>query len=320
MKKSNVPPQNGQPPFAPPHVHAFPAPAHDPSPDAPAVPAPAHDPSPDAPAVPAPAHDPSPDAPAGTDALESIPAHDPSPGAPGADDSTAHDPSPDAPGADDSRAISMGGGYFLSQPDTHLAQPDSTDISCPSQTHSLPLLPQDVNPSPAYDLPATTTTRQACPLLKPGATAPPPSPPRACDVTDPEIFWLNSRPYLLQCSVGKGGFGEVHRVEMMLPLGMEVRRNPKTGAFVLDEDGRVCVRLTEERSVPVTADKSSGAANMGHQRGGDAVAAGEAVAKALQLSEAAPDSMRFFSLKETVEDADGKGADGTFLGIHIGVI
>ena len=100
----------------------------------------------------------------------------------------------------------------------------------------------------------------------------------------------------------------------MLPRGMEVRRKPKTGAFVLDADGRVCVKLqelTNDRPMPMAADKSSPsgrAATMDHQQ--DVVAADEAVAKALKLSEAAPDSMKFFSEKN-MEDVDGKDADGT---------
>ena len=125
-------------------------------------------------------------------------------------------------------------------------------------------------------------------------------------MTDPQIFWLNDRPYLLHRSVGKGGFGEVHRVEMMLPLGMEVRRKPKTGAFVLDADGSVCVQLTKERPVPIAADRSSlpsGAATMEHQRG-VLVATDEGVAKALQVSEPAPDSMFLHTYRRVAADRD----------------
>ena len=181
-----------------------------------------------------------------------------------------------------------------------------------------PLQP-DTNPPPAYDHPAATP-RQAHPLPPDHTPPPPPSPPRTYDVTDPELFWLNERPYLLQRSVGKGGFGEVHMVEMMLPLGMSVRRRPKTGAFVLDADGRVCVQLTKD--APIAADKSSpsGPAIVAHQRTallrpgapGEVPAADDALATALQLSEAAPDSMKFFNIKETLEDVDGKGKGGTF--------
>ena len=104
--------------------------------------------------------------------------------------------------------------------------------------------------------------------------------------------------------MGKGGFGEVHRVEMMLPLGMEVRRNPTSGAFVLDAEGRVCVQLTKDVvSVPTAAcNSSSSAATMERREG--IVAADEAVAKALELSKAAPKSMSFFSSEET--DAVGQ--------------
>ena len=289
--------------------------------------------------------------------------HDPSP------DATAHV----APaGADDSRATSMGG-YLWTKPDRCFppavptvsggvlnprgSEPDlssflSADVinddGVRPPNHAvrpalvLPLPPIAWTLSPAaYDHPATTTAREQevaqHPLPTPDAIAPPPSPPRrGYDVTDPQIFWLNNRPYLLQCSVGKGGFGEVHRVEMMLPLGMEVCRDAKTGAFVLDEDGKVWVRRTNERSVPITSparavttchkSPPSGSANMGSQRGdggGDVVvAADEAVAKALQLSEAAPDSMKFFSRKqeEVVGDAAGLGSSGTFRRMHRGDI
>ena len=71
----------------------------------------------------------------------------------------------------------------------------------------------------------------------------------ACDVTDPQLFWLNNRPFVLERSVGKGGCGEVFSAEMMLPLGMEVRRN-EDGAFVLDGDGRVCVQQILPNTFP----------------------------------------------------------------------
>ena len=142
-------------------------------------------------------------------------------------------------------------------------------------------------------------------------------------MTDPEIFWLNERPYLLNRAVGKGGFGEVHMVEMMLPLGMSVRRRPKTGAFALDADGRVCVQLTKD--VPIVADESSSsgpATTVAPQReplvrpstSGEVVAADpdDSVTTVLQLSEAAPESMKFFKIQETLEDIDGNGEGGIF--------
>ena len=242
-----------------------------------------------------------------------LPAHPPPPCVP------IHDPSVGADGAIDVDSnYSMGGHLVLTEP----ASPQDADRAVRPAA-----LPQNGNRPPAAACESTvTTTRQAPPFpnANPGATAT--APPRAYDVTDPQIFWLNNRPYLLQASVGKGGFGEVHRVEMMLPLGMAVQRKPKTGAFVLDADGRVCVHLTKQErpyaGIAVPADRSSPSGTMECQREGDVpVAADEGVAKALQLSEAAPDSMKFFSHKETVvEGADGKGADGTFWGIHRGDI
>ena len=65
---------------------------------------------------------------------------------------------------------------------------------------------------------------------------------------------MNNRPFLLHGSVGKGGFGEVFKCEMMLPSGLQVSRNPATGALVFDKQGRAEVALLQpERpsSVPV---------------------------------------------------------------------
>ena len=182
----------------------------------------------------------------------------------------------------------------------------------------VPLQNKEVNLPPTHAHPATTTF-QAHPLA-PHHTVPSSSPPRAYDVTDPELFWLNERPYLLKRAVGKGGFGEVHMVEMMLPLGMSVQRRPKTGAFALDADGRVCVQLT--KGVPIVADKSSPSAPaiVAPQREplarpstpGEVAVADDSVTTVVQLSEAAPESMNFFKIQETLEDIDGNVEGGIF--------
>ena len=92
-----------------------------------------------------------------------------------------------------------------------------------------------------------------------------PPPPGAYDATDPQLFWMNNRPFLLHRRVGKGGFGEVYRAEMMLPPDTEVSRDPTTGAFILDKDGRVEVHRRDRAAGPEedplpTEDKSSGPA------------------------------------------------------------
>ena len=69
--------------------------------------------------------------------------------------------------------------------------------------------------------------------------------PARYEVTDGNLFWLNSRPYAIHECIGKGGFGEVHRVELLVPFGMEVQRDLETRAIVIDDDGKVCVRLAE---------------------------------------------------------------------------
>ena len=52
--------------------------------------------------------------------------------------------------------------------------------------------------------------------------------------TDPRIFWLNKRPYWVHRLLGKGGFGEVHEVEMLLPTGLEVEWCKDGGRILAD--------------------------------------------------------------------------------------
>ena len=47
-------------------------------------------------------------------------------------------------------------------------------------------------------------------------------PPTTFSATDAMIFWLNNRPYWIHRLLGKGGFGEVYEVEMLIPQGLEV--------------------------------------------------------------------------------------------------
>ena len=129
-------------------------------------------------------------------------------------------------------------------------------------------------------------------------------------MTDPQLFWMNHRPFLLHRSVGKGGFGEVYRAEMMLPPGMDVNRNPTTGGFISDETGRIEVvrqqrtpddpLLTEDRSSPSDPASSTEVIENTGVPDDD-----EEVAKALELSEAAPASMNFFHVEEITDNADG---------------
>ena len=178
----------------------------------------------------------------------------------------------------------------------------------------------DLNPSPPDVVPPIDRiVRRPAPAhtFLPAGTVhrPLPPPPGAYDVTDPKLFWMNNRPFLLHRSVGKGGFGEVYRAEMMLPPGVEVSRNPTTGAFILDEQGRVEVhRLTihtpdedplptEDKSSPSTGPAASPSAGSIENIG----ASDEEVAKALELSEATPASMNFFHVEEIiVENNDGQ--------------
>ena len=73
------------------------------------------------------------------------------------------------------------------------------------------------------------------------ASGPEPSAPRVHSTTDPDLFWLNRRPFLIHTSCGKGAFGDVFKVEMMVPLGYEVGRDAN-GSPVFEADGFVAVR------------------------------------------------------------------------------
>lgn len=123
-------------------------------------------------------------------------------------------------------------------------------------------------------------------------------------MTSHQLFWLNSRPFILHGSVGKGGYGEVFKAEMMLPPGMQVGRNAETGAFILNEDGRVCVTEKDLRAAEPEDQEPSDP--MGGVRrtnvGAPTTEVSAEVAKALELSEVTPDSMDFCSLEEAGKD------------------
>ena len=104
----------------------------------------------------------------------------------------------------------------------------------------------------------------------------------------------------------------------MLPPGMEVARDPTTGAFILDEHGRVeAVRIdrptppgddplpTEDNAFPAA---SAPPAEFMIENTG---ALDEEVAQALELSEAMPKGMNFFSVEELTDNADGNQGVGS---------
>ena len=68
------------------------------------------------------------------------------------------------------------------------------------------------------------------------ASADRPLPPGSYSSDDPSLFWLSNRPYKITRLLGKGGFGEVHEVEMLIPKGLEVVWTDK-GEPELDQDG-----------------------------------------------------------------------------------
>ena len=85
---------------------------------------------------------------------------------------------------------------------------------------------------------------------------PPPPPPfsQTADsssgvysIHDDRIFWLNHRPYLLKKFLGAGGFGQVYKVELLVPPGLtpildEHGYYPKvdldSGLIMLTKNGR----------------------------------------------------------------------------------
>ena len=122
----------------------------------------------------------------------------------------------------------------FSQPPISPASPNESVLAKENRPLH-PLAPRPSSPAP----PATPRLRP-----NPAPTAPPLQqvpPPDCYATTDPGIYWLNSRPYWVHRLLGKGGFGEVHEVEMLLPRGLEVDWDEK-GDLSFDEGGCVAVR------------------------------------------------------------------------------
>ena len=188
-------------------------------------------------------------------------------------------------------------------PNRHLPPDPPTITGGVLNPDPVPFPPPDMV-VPVPPPPPAGTVRAGHPLLP--CAAPPP--PGAYSRTDPQLFWMNNRPFLLHRIVGKGGFGKVYSAELLLPPGMEVSRNPTTGGFFVDGAGRVEVRRQQrapEDPLP-TEDRPSPSGNapptdfMENTGASD-----EDVTEALGLSEPAPASMNFFHVEELTANADG---------------
>ena len=79
----------------------------------------------------------------------------------------------------------------------------------------------------------------------------------------------------------------------MLPLGMEVGRDA-SNSVVLDEEGRVRVHQTQ-------TPEESPVVDVGERSRGNRTESDAALEEALQLSEAAPDSMKFYDDREEIK-------------------
>ena len=174
--------------------------------------------------------------------------------------------------------------------------------------------PPPLNPHyiPAAATPPGAGIPPAHPFLSAIVARNPPPPPGAYDSTDPQLFWMNNRPFFLHRSVGRGGFGEVFRAEMLLPSGLEVSRDPTTGGFISDETGRIeVVRRQRTPDDPLPTEVTSAPSGPAPPPPAESIefentgAPGEGVAMALELSEAAPASMKFFNVEDLTENADG---------------
>ena len=95
---------------------------------------------------------------------------------------------------------------------------------------------------------------------------------------------------------------------MLLPPGMEVSRNPTTGGFITDEAGRIEVgrqQRAPEDPLPTEDGPSPSGPAPSTEFIENTSVPDEEVAKALELSEAAPASMNFFNVEEIANNADG---------------
>ena len=104
-----------------------------------------------------------------------------------------------------------------------------------SHQEAAPLPPQSSNNSPpAIKEPSSSkimssTSRSSSSTSSSSAASSSPFPERF-RIDDPRIAWVNGRPYLAHDFLGQGGFGQVYRVELLIPVGMKC---------ALDEDGDV---------------------------------------------------------------------------------
>ena len=117
----------------------------------------------------------------------------------------------------------------------------------PSSTDSARVEPTSVEPTDSARVGPTSSTDSArvAPIgaADPSIFCPPIS------AADPNIFWLNSRPYWLGRLLGRGGFGEVHEVELLLPLGLMVDWGDD-GGLQFDENGCIVLKESEESEQP----------------------------------------------------------------------
>ena len=67
-------------------------------------------------------------------------------------------------------------------------------------------------------------------------------PPGAYSTADPRIFRVNGRPYWVHGLLGRGGYGEVCAVEMLLPDGLEVAFSENGDIEIDNEDGCLVLR------------------------------------------------------------------------------
>ena len=88
-------------------------------------------------------------------------------------------------------------------------------------------------------------------------------PPNCYAASDARIFWLSRRPYWIHRLLGKGGFGEVYEVEMLLPQGLAVNWN-ENGDFNFDDEGCIMLKEPEEIS-PIEEDPVLGGRTTGRR-------------------------------------------------------
>ena len=68
------------------------------------------------------------------------------------------------------------------------------------------------------------------------------SAPSYFSMDDPTLFWMNRRPYRVCKALGRGGGGIVTKVELLIPFGFVVARDPQ-GAPLWRAEDRCCVIL-----------------------------------------------------------------------------